>query len=132
MITEHHANRRIDKLRRDAVFFLIDDPELRVPTTLPQIAEFHAVGRNFSRVLASRCNQPHRDRCTEPINHKDIANFVHRRHVRRRALILRVDIVNVAVGRLGNVRVRRYWTLKHGVFLPPLETDFFSFLLACR
>jgi len=114
MIADHHADSRIDELCRDSILFLVGDAVFRIPPASPQLIEGNAVGRDLRRVFSCRGHKPHRNRRSHSIDNECVADSIEALHDRRAVAILPVDKIRVAVRRLGDVRVGRYWALYHG------------------
>ena len=105
MIAQHHADGRVEDLRGHAVAILIDQPRVRIPAAAMELLEPDAEHGQVLGPLPGRGHETHRNGLREPLDDEEIAALRIAHDVRRAIAELRVDPVDVGVGRLGDVRV---------------------------
>ena len=113
MVADHHSDRRIDELGRNAILLLVRNAELGVPAALPQVFEGDAVCRDLRRILAGGGHQPHRNWRPHTIDDESIANLVDPLDARRAITEFGINVINIAMRRFGDVRIRGYRLLDH-------------------
>jgi hypothetical protein len=114
MVAQHHADRGVKQLGLDAVAVLVGEAGGRVPAAAMQLLEFGAAHLQILGVLASGGDQPHGDRLVEAVDDEGVAELLGAHQMRRALAELGIDEVEIAVGRLGYVRIRRYRLCCHG------------------
>src|SRR6185437_8670563 len=97
--------RGIDQLGADAVAILVGQPHLRIPAALVQVVELGAADADVLGIDAGRGDQAERHRRLHAVDDEGVAHLVEGDDLGRPVAVGRVDIVAVAVRRLGNVRI---------------------------
>jgi hypothetical protein len=105
VVADHHPDRRVDDLGRDAVADLVGDACGGVPARPVDVAEEDTrLGQLLGRLAGCR-DEPDGDRVLHPRHHEEVATLVIGDHVRRLIPVCRIDVRAVAVGRFGDVRI---------------------------
>jgi len=94
-------------LGRDAVLVLVGQSALGIPATAVQILELGTPRADILRLDARGGDQAERHRRLQPLDDEGVADAILADHARRTLAKRRVDIVDVAVRRLGDVRIGR-------------------------
>ena len=105
MVADQHADRRIDDLGGHAVLVLVGKPRRGIPAAAVQVLEFRAPYADVLGRHAGGGDQAHRHRRLHAVDEVDVAHAFLVDDVRRLLAPRRVDVVDVAVGRLGDVGV---------------------------
>ena len=113
MIAEQHADAGIDHLGGNAVLVLVGEPLGRIPAAAMQIVEPGAADADVLGVDAGRGDQAHRHRRLHALDDVDVAHPFLVDDMRRPLPPRRVDMVDIAVRRLGDVRIGRNRTPVH-------------------
>ena len=107
VVTEHHAESRIDYLCGDPVAILIEQPRLGIPAAAMKIVEGpRRIGQLFGRE-ARRRRQGDRDLSRQSVDQVDAATILVHPELRCLVAPFRLEIIAVAARRFGNVRVGR-------------------------
>ena len=118
VIADQHADGRIDKLGADAVAILVREPHLRVPATLVEIVEPGAADADVLGGDAGCGDQPERHRRLHAVDDEGVPHFLEADDLGRPLAKLGVDMVEVAVRRLRDVRISGNRAPVHAI--PPL------------
>src|SRR5581483_1648629 len=94
-------------LALDPVAILVGHPRLAVPATAVEFLEGGGVHSHFPRIASGRGHAAHGDLHLHAVDHEHVAAGGAPLHVRGDVAVLGVDVVDVAVGRLGDVGIRR-------------------------
>jgi hypothetical protein len=113
MVAQHHADGRVQDLRRHAIAILIGQPRVRIPAAAMELLEPGAEHGQLLGTLPGRGHQPHRDGLRKPLDDEEITALRITHDVRRTVAEFRVDPVDVRVRRLGDVRVGGDDRLRH-------------------
>src|SRR5262249_39921976 len=104
MIAQHHADARVEDLRRHAITILIGQARVWIPAAAMELLEPGAEHRQLLGALAGRRHEPHRDRLVQPLDDEEVSALFITDDVGRAIAELRVDPGDVRVGRLCDVR----------------------------
>ncbi len=115
MVADQHADGGIDDLGRHAVLVLVGQPRRGIPAAAVQILEFRAADADVLGRHAGRGDQAHRHRRLHAVDEIDVAHAFLVDDMRRPLAPRRIDVVDVAVGRLGDVRIGGYRTPVHAI-----------------
>ena len=109
MITENHADARIDDLGGDAIAILVRHPCFRIPSAAMQVRKLGELGRGgkLLRGYSRGRDQTHRDGLLHPFDDVGIAALLLPYDTGRDILVFLVDTRRVGVRRLHDMRVRR-------------------------
>src|SRR5260221_13710420 len=108
VVAQHHADARVDDLSGHAVAVLGGHAGLWVPAAAVQVVEPRAQQLDLLRLLAGGRDRAEYDRLLHPVDDEALTEALAEVDQSRRPVAPRgIDVVDVAVGRLGDVRVRR-------------------------
>ena len=106
VVAQHHADRRIDHLGRDAVANLLGQARFGVPSTAVQLLELGSEDADLLGRLAGRRHQAHRHGFAHPLDDEDVAHPLAAVDESRGPIPpLGVDVIDIGAGGLGDVRV---------------------------
>jgi hypothetical protein len=117
MVAEHHADRRVEHLGRDAVALLVREARRRVPAATVHVVKARAELRQLLRRLARGGDQAHRDRLVDALDDEEIPALRIPDHVQRAVPEARLDPRRIGVRRLRDVRVGGDDRFRHGRLL---------------
>ena len=107
VVADGHTNGGIEDLRCHPVALLIGHARVGVPAAPVEVFELHPRQAQLLRRLAGRGHEAHRDRYLQTLHMEDVARLARVLQHRRLRLPLRVDVVDVGMGRLRDVGIRR-------------------------
>ena len=108
MITQHHADARVNHFGRNAVAILVGHARYWIPATAVQIGESRTHRFDLFGTLACGCCSREREWPRHAVDHEHLAELFAAINETRRAIeIRRVDEIDIGLWRLGDVRVGR-------------------------
>ena len=107
MIADQHADCGIDDLGSHTILVLIIEPNLGIPAATVQIVELGAADTDILGGNAGCGDQAHRDWRFHALDNIDIAHPLLVDDTRRPSPPRRIDMVDVAVGRFGDMGIGR-------------------------
>ena len=115
VVAQQHAHRGIDDFGGHAVAVLIGHAGIRIPAATMQVAEFHTGLGDLLRSLAGGSDQTQVDRPLHAVDLEGVALSFDRDEARRLVAPGPVDMGEVGIGRLGDMRISRDDRVAHGV-----------------
>ena len=105
MVAEQHADGRVDDFRADAVAVLVEQPGLRVPAAARHLLEAAALGLHFGEGFAGRSDAIDAEAVIPPLHHINVLALGVALDMRRLVPEGGIDIVDITVGRLGDMAI---------------------------